>query len=222
MKRFFNMDGPLITFLNGLADVIILNLLFVLCSIPVVTIGPSLCALSYATVKLIEGGEGYTFRNFFKAFKQNLLQGTIIGVIMLLFAAAVVLDYSILAAQTGSVRTVMFVTLVVGVIAWLMVFVYIFPLQARFYNPVRITFTNALILAIANLPVTLLLIGAIAGAAALTFWNTTTFGYALLFWLMAGFAAFARLQNTLLLRIFNKIAPPPEKPADYDPWEDGR
>ena len=83
MDRFFNMDNKFFTFMSRVADLIILNLLCIVCCIPVVTIGPSIAAMFYVTLKMVRNEESYIVRGFFKSFKQNLKQGIVINLIML-------------------------------------------------------------------------------------------------------------------------------------------
>lgn len=51
MGRFFDLDSPLMSALNKLADLIILNILVIICSLPVFTIGASMTALHYVVLK---------------------------------------------------------------------------------------------------------------------------------------------------------------------------
>ena len=73
MGKVFNFEGPVFSFLSRLADLFWLNLLFVICSIPVITIGASSTALYYVTLKMAKDEEGYITRSFFKSFKENTL-----------------------------------------------------------------------------------------------------------------------------------------------------
>ena len=83
MQRFFSMDNGLFRALNRISDLMILNLIFILCCIPVVTIGPALTGLYYVALKIASNEEGYIVRGFFKSFKQNFRQGLIIWLILL-------------------------------------------------------------------------------------------------------------------------------------------
>ena len=76
MDNGFSDNNPIWDFLFKLGDLVILNLLFLLCSLPIVTVGASYSALYYAIVKSVRHGRGYAVKNFFHAFKLNLLQGT--------------------------------------------------------------------------------------------------------------------------------------------------
>ena len=92
MGRFFNMDNKFFVFMGKVADLCMLNLLCIACCIPVVTAGASLTALYYVTLKMVRNEEAYIFRSFFKSFKENFKQATIINVIMLIVAVLLYLD----------------------------------------------------------------------------------------------------------------------------------
>lgn len=65
-------DSWIMRILTRIFDLIILNLLFIICSLPVITIGTSLSALYSVTLKMVRNEEGYIVRGFFKAYKENL------------------------------------------------------------------------------------------------------------------------------------------------------
>ncbi len=211
MRGIFNLDGPLFNALNKFSDLIILNLLFVVCSLPVVTIGASLTALSYVTLKMKEGEEGYVARSFFRSFKQNFRQATIIWIFMLLVAVLMFLDFRIMRLYEGTLGTVIRISVYIGALLWSMILVYAFPLLARFVNSVAQTLQNAILLAIANAPRTLLLLAVIFAAAFLTLWNATTIIWGILIWLLIGFSAISYISSMLLVPIFHRLAPPEEE-----------
>ena len=65
MNRFFNMDNKFFTFMGRIADLIILNLLCIVCCIPIVTIGPAITAMFYVTMKMVRNEEAYIVKGFF-------------------------------------------------------------------------------------------------------------------------------------------------------------
>lgn len=73
---FFNLDSPVMRFLTKVADLIILNILFLICCIPIVTIGAASTALYTVTMKSVRDEESYVIRSYFKAFKDNFKIGT--------------------------------------------------------------------------------------------------------------------------------------------------
>lgn len=81
--KFFDLESPLMQVLNKVADLMILNLLTVLFCIPVITVGASLTAMHYVALKMARNEECYIARDFFKSFRMNLKQGTVIWLIEL-------------------------------------------------------------------------------------------------------------------------------------------
>ena len=53
MDRIFNMDNKFFTFMGKAADLILLNIIFLICCLPVVTIGASVTAMYYVTLKMV-------------------------------------------------------------------------------------------------------------------------------------------------------------------------
>ncbi len=103
MDRFFNMDNKFFTFMSRVADLIILNILCIVCCIPIVTIGPSISAMFYVTMKMVRNEESYIVRGFFKSFKQNLKQGIVINLIMLAAGVLLAIDISICRSTPGTI-----------------------------------------------------------------------------------------------------------------------
>lgn len=220
MRGLFNMDSGLFRFLSRLADIIILNLVFIVCSIPIVTIGASVTAMYYVLLKMKDNEEGYILRSFFHSFRQNVKQATVIWLIILLVAAVLGTDIFLVSAMEGSMVKIMQVFIFMGWFFWLMLFCYVFPLQAKFYNPIRATLRNALLLALGNFPWTICMMAVTVVAVVVTFWNGYTLWYGLLVWILGGFAGVGWINSHLLYRIFKKILPPEEKePEDQDHWE---
>ena len=158
MGRFFSLDSPLMVFLTRAADLMILNILVIVCSLGIITIGPTLTAMHYVLLKMVRKEEGYVVKPFFQSFKQNFKQATICWLIMLAFIALFVIDMRILNLSGLEFAGWLRIALgAVGLIAF-MVMLYVFPLLSRFENSIRATFKNALFMAILNLPKTILMI----------------------------------------------------------------
>ena len=88
---FFNPKSAATRFLTGLANLIIVNLLFIITCIPIFTIGASLTALYRITIAILAGDNPAIFRDYFKAFRDNFLKATLLE----LFYVAVLLCCSI-------------------------------------------------------------------------------------------------------------------------------
>jgi len=207
MQNIFNMDNAFFRAMGRLADLMILNLIFLLCSLPVFTIGASTTALYYVTLKMAANEEGYVVRSFLKSFRQNFRQATII-LVALLFAGSVLgLDIYILNHSDSSFGAVFLVLISAITILYVMELIYIFPLLSRFENSIAVTFRNAFIMAIADFPRTLVMMLLIVGSVFLTFWNAYTLWYGILVWIVCGFALIAFANSFFLNRIFKKYMP---------------
>lgn len=83
MRGVFNPDSPMMRALGVVWDLIVLNLLFLVCCIPVVTIGPAITALHYVTTKMAGEKDGTpVVGNFFKSFRANFRQGVLMGILL--------------------------------------------------------------------------------------------------------------------------------------------
>lgn len=83
MNRLFNPEGPVLQFVNKIVYSVFLNILWFICCIPIVTAGASTTALFYTTLKIAEGDDAEIARKFFRAFKSNFKQSTIVWLILL-------------------------------------------------------------------------------------------------------------------------------------------
>lgn len=134
-------------FLRTVFDLILLNFLAVLCSLPVITAGASACALFYVELKMARDESSAPIQEFFSAFKDNFRKGVLFGLIALAAAGILFVDYSFAFAQEGSFRTFFF--FVCGTVSaiWLIYVSYIFALQARYENSIRAQIKNCFFIA---------------------------------------------------------------------------
>ena len=205
MDRFFNMDNKFFTFMSRVADLIILNILCIVCCIPIVTIGPSISAMFYVTMKMVRNEESYIVRGFFKSFKQNLKQGIVINLIMLAAAVLLAIDISICRGTAGSLGKVLLVIFMMILVVYLMLFMYIYPVLAKFYNTIKNTFTNAFLMSIRHLPYTALMI-LISAAPALAFFipSAQLQSTVILLLVLLGFSGIAYINSHFFVKIFDK------------------
>lgn len=153
-QGIFNYDNPVWRYIGKLGDLMILNVLWIVCSIPIFTIGASTTALYYVTLKLARDDDGYTIKSFFKSFKENFKQATVIWLILLVTGLILAFDlYFLFTVLTGTsmVRTAFMSAIGALTIIWIFVFTYAFPLQSRFYNPIKKTLFNALFMSARHL-----------------------------------------------------------------------
>lgn len=171
--KFFSMDGGFMTIMTKIFDVIFLNLLWILFSIPVVTIGASTTAMYYTAVKGIRRGRGYVFKNFWHAFKLNFIPATVAWVFVAFVGYLAMFSYMNVGFFANEVLryAVYFIDVFVGVIC-AMFAVYVFPLLSRFNMTKKQLFANSLLLSIKHfLPWTLIMVLIFAGTFCLAWYS---------------------------------------------------
>lgn len=211
MGRIFNMDNKFFTFMSRVADLIILNVVFIVCCIPIVTIGASVTAMYYVTLKMARNEESYIVKGFFKSFRENFKQATIIWLILLVAGLLLGMDFRIVqqVESTGLLKVVTYGLYMVALI-YAMMLSYIFPLLAKFDNTIKNTFKNAMLMSIRHLPFTIviLLVGFAPAIATLTI--PIVLAYGLIVWIMVGFSLIAFLNSLMFVRIFDHYIPQEE------------
>ena len=153
----FSMEGPLWRAMNFIADVVILHFLWLICSLPLVTVGASTTALYYAMMKRIRTNEGHVTSNFRRAFRENFKQATALWLIVTVVGAVLWLDLNFCSTWDSPAAKVMLVGCAVLLVPCWMVLLYLFPVLAKFTGTLYSTFKNALLLSVRHLPMTFLL-----------------------------------------------------------------
>lgn len=198
------MDSPFMKFFGRVGDIILLNLLFVVTSLPVVTIGTSLSALYAVSMKIVRGEEPSVTKEYLKAWRGNFKTATICWLIMAAAGVLLFLDFRLAGVFSGTSYTVVRLLLAMVLGIWILTFLYLFPYIARFENTVFHSIKNALFLNAAHIPSTLMMLGISMGLIILTLYTSRTFVIGTILWVFFGFAVMAYVQSYLLCRIFAK------------------
>lgn len=213
MGRIFDLDSPFMRVLNLVADLMILNFLMIICCIPIITAGAACTGMYYVLLKMVRGEEGYLVRGFFKSFKENFKQATILWLIMLLVIFVYVGDFMIFSYSGLTFPTALVVFILALAIVLLMVAAYVFPVLSRFENSVRNILKNAFCMAVLNLPKTILVLLLYALPVIVVLVSS----YATIFVIMFGISLPAYVAAHLFNGIFKKYEPEAETvTSDYD------
>ena len=158
MKSFFQMDNPLFQILQKILNVVGLSLVWILCCLPVVTIGAATAALYYTTVKVVRNERGYLFAEYFSAFKKNFRQSTIATLVYLAITALFYFDVRILQLLRGEVAEAgaREIGTYCVIIVLSLYYVLLLLQMSRFANSLKTLAKNTLILMIRHLPASLL------------------------------------------------------------------
>jgi uncharacterized membrane protein YesL len=142
LAKIFSVDSKAMQFLSRVWDLFLLNLLFIIGSLPVVTFGVSAIAAYTITLKMVEDREEGIVLAYFRAYKANLRQGLILTIAFIVFTAAVVADFVLF--EIVEDNPVGF--LIIGIICAILVFVhffYVWALVARYHNSLYRHLTNS-------------------------------------------------------------------------------
>ncbi|MDY2813893.1 MAG: DUF624 domain-containing protein [Dorea sp.] len=202
--NFFVIDSPIMRFLGRVGDILLLNIVFVVTSIPVITIGTALSALYTVAMKLVRGEDPAIIKEYLKAYKRNFKPATICWLIMAVIGVLLFVDFRLVAVFSGTAYTVMRLLLAMILGIWLLTFLYLFPYIARFDNTIFNSMKNALFLSVAHIPSTLMMLGVAIGLLIITLFTSKTFVIGTILWTFFGFAILSYVQSFLLCRIFTK------------------
>lgn len=213
--KFFSLDSPLMQALNKVADLLWLNVLTVICCLPIVTIGASLTAMNYMALKIVRNEECYITRGFFKSFRENFRQATIIWLILLVITIVLAADYIIMSAGTDTgFGKVLWGVLVAVAILVACTMLYVFPVLAKFDNTVYKTIKNALMISLMQFPKTIVMLVAYAVPPILFFLLPQAMPLCILFGLSAPAWLSAKLYNKFFKRLEDQVLaanPPAEQ-----------
>ncbi len=137
--------------LDVFGNLFALNVLFVLTSIPIVTIGASLTALYSMTLKMLENHESSIMKGYFRAFKENFKKATGAWLIILAMLAAIGAEYIYIGNFEGGATTFYMIFMVLECAFLVLAVPFLFPLIAKFENSLWNTFKNAFLLSLSNL-----------------------------------------------------------------------
>lgn len=155
--KFFSYDSPIMSFLSKVADLLFLNVLTLIFSIPLITIGAATTAAHYTALK-IRREEGHVWSCFWKSFKENLKQSTGIWLIFAVHCFVAVMAYNIAVNMSGTIAVMVQGVIMATLMLTVLLYVWVLPLQSKFINPILATFKNAFYMSFKHIFRTLLMV----------------------------------------------------------------
>jgi uncharacterized membrane protein YesL len=201
-KGLMDPEGAFARTVNRIGQLILLNLLWILTSLPVITLGASSAALYSVLFHMLNGEDAHMARQYFTAWRENFRRSTGIWLILLVGIALFVFDLYF-AGQMNSFIWRLLAVFGLQIVGMEMTFV--FPLLAHYENNWRAHMGNALKLAVTNLPKMLLiwLIWAVPLGASLLI--EKVFYEMIAVWVLIGYAGLSYLSAQIIWKIFEKI-----------------
>lgn len=178
--KFFSVDSPLYRFLSRVLDILKLNFLWILGSLPVFTIGASTTAAMSVALKLADDEEGYIAKSYFEVYKANFKQGVPMGLIFLVAWYAVYLDFQLFEAVKNN-PVILLIIGMVSVFLVIIAMIYSFPLLARYENTVVRTIRNSMDISRKYFGKTLILVILVAAEVLIFQYNSTMIFLGILF-----------------------------------------
>ena len=211
MRDLLNPDRPLLSFLTKMTYSAYLNILWLICSLPIVTIGASTTALYYVTLKMAEDRDEGLTGMFFRAFRQNFIPATKIWLILLAVGGFFAVDGYVLSQiwSTNILWTLLAAVLIAAAIAYAMVLLYAFPLLARFENTTFGILKTALLVGLRYLICTLLMAAVYAVMVWLVIWIYTPV-------FLLGVGCCAMLCSFFLVKVIHACGGDPDQVKEGD------
>ena len=204
MSRLFNPDNPVMEFIAKIFDLVILNLIFIFSCVPIITIGASTSALSYVTLKMVRGEDPYIWRNFWKSFRQNFKQGTLVWIFSILIFIFFGMDFYIINSQNTSLFAVVRILLWIVCAVALSVFLYVFPVISHFVCTTKQALKNALLMTFGHLPYTLMMLALAGLLLFLCSSSSKLFAMIVVLSGICGFSVVSFVYSIMFDRIFQK------------------
>lgn len=207
--KLFNPDSRIMIFLSRVADLVILNILWLVCCVPVVTIGASTTAMYHVIRHWQKDSVSSIMRDFFQSFKEDFKQATPVYLILLIPTVAVVMNAMLIFNPENSAAVPSYLLVIWFISALILLFIssFVYPVMAFFADSIFKTLRNAMVLALAHLPRTILISVLNLLPVILLFVNLSFFLQSSIFWLLIGGALVAYLNMSILKPVFKKLVP---------------
>lgn len=192
------VNSKFFSFMSTVGDLILLNILFILCSLPIITIGASATALYSSTKSILNKEYKYASRNFFKFFKENFKNSTIQWIILLIVGYLLGIYTFYVANYLNNI--LLLVPYIMLFVIYTFILLYAFALQSNFENKPLTILKNAFFTACKHLPYTLPVYIITYFPMVLTLRTSRSIAIAGPFWIVIGFSLTSLVRATLLQR----------------------
>lgn len=206
--KLFDIDGPIMATLSKLSDLVIVNILFEICCLPIFTIGASYTALNRVVLSISKDREGSSIvKQFFREFKSNFKKSTIITLIFgVIFTLLTACYFTANFTLSGNMAKIYTVILVIVTVPFILASLLVFNLQGNFENSIKNTIKNSFLLVIAKLHyVILMLIIRVLAIYIAFFLNPSVIGVSSFIWFVCGFSIIAYFDSFIIDKLIKDI-----------------
>lgn len=214
MKFAFNIDSKLWKFFDYVGDLVILNLLFLLTSIPIVTMGASITAMDAVLFRLKEKRSDSVAKEYFGAWKENFKNSTILWVGFLVFVVMCVLNVNLFSQISPQNQGAILMLLGAVLAVMLMTVLYSFAMLARFENDLLTTVTKAFLIGIMSFPYTIVIFLILTASVLMSIQTYLSILVAFSVWMLIGFSLVGYLCCMMFYRAFRRFTWKDDLPKD--------
>lgn len=213
--KLFSPDNPVFRFVSRIGDMFILSLFWLVTSLPIFTIGASTTALFDVCMRIVRERDTSVTKDYFKAFRNNFRQSTLIFLINVLLGAVIAADMYFWAHSDSEISTVMNAVSIGFAVLYCAELLFVFPTQAIFENKIKDTIRTAFLLSLKHWYIT---IGLLAGAAAIVY-LCYTFPIAAYIYLLIGTGTFGLIYSLNFINIFKRYNKVIEEDMNGKKWD---
>lgn len=206
MDNLFRYDNKFFEILGKITNIVILNLLFIISCLPVITIGASITALYYVAMQMVKEEETYIVKEFIKRFKENFKISTLVWCIMLIIGSVLAVDlYASTLISNKIISNILKLVFTMISIIYIFALTYVFPIISKFENTVKNTIINSILLSVQSLPYTVIMV--ILNLSPLLLINlfSSYWGQIIFFYTVIGFGIIIYMNSIFFEKIFNKL-----------------
>lgn len=215
-NKLFQQDNIFNTVMTRIFDFMLLSVLWIICSLPIITIGASTTALFYMTMKMVRNEEGAIIKGFFKAFRENFRSVLGLTIVFLVFVGVLAADFHILGSSKGGMASVLYGGCIALLLMGAAVFSYAFPMAAKFENTTKNLIVNAAKIAATHFVQTIILLVLNGFVFVWFFLSPETFSLIFWIWIFVGTGLVAFLDSVFLVPVFDEFIP--KKEVVKDMW----
>ena len=169
--KTFKIDNPFFNTMDQIGDLVILNLLWLVCCLPIFTIGASTLAMTQVTMEMASGEAPVVSQTFFRVFKEQFKPATLVFLFFLATGVILFLDLLISPGYPGLFGGLLLAGSVAFGVVWMWSGVYVFPVMLTFRETIKETLIKSLIMSVLHLPSTLAISGIVLAPILLAIWK---------------------------------------------------
>ena len=202
--NIFSSDGWFARIFGTIGDIIVVNILFIICSIPIFTMGASMSAMYYTLLKKQRTGEtGGIIKLFFRGFKDNFKKSTIAWLLFLLIAFVFSLDFNLFGKGGPQENKLMYYTSVIFFILICFIAIYLFPVISAFENTLKNLILQSIYMAAKNFIFTIIIMILYTLPVYFLLASPQVFMVGIFILIVCGFGLIAYLSSFMFIKAFS-------------------